>query len=410
MKLRNQLLALFCLLGFVAFGVFYVRLWVVQKPFGIILFICDGLVAPQLTAARLFEGGADHRLSLESFPHLALVANHAQDFAVPDAAAAATALATGVKVNHRSVSMGADGQPLRTLLEMARAQDRGTGLVTTGHLTDPTPAAFYTQIADMRNVEQIAANLTEKAALDVALGGGGSDFTPEAKGGRRKDGRDLLSELRNQRRTMVTTKADLESAANYQEYGLLGVFSPGALAFSDQIESGSQQPSLADMVRRAIQFLEVNRQGYLLVVDAALVSRAAEANEGERTIKETLALDQAISVATKYAGEKSLIIAVGKHAIGGLTLNGYPARQDRGVALLGTTAMGHPSLTWATGPNGPAAPVAPASGKTEPAAFQTPSALHSAQDVIAVGKGNGAEKLRGFIDNTEIFRILQEAL
>src|SRR5213596_2283945 len=98
MKRRNQLLALFCLLLFVAFGVFYVRLWVVQKPFGIMLFVCDGLVARHLTAARLFEGGADHRLALESFPHLALLRNDARDFAVPDAAAAATAFATGVKV------------------------------------------------------------------------------------------------------------------------------------------------------------------------------------------------------------------------------------------------------------------------------------------------------------------------
>ena len=36
-----------------------------------------------------------------------------------------------------------------------------------------------------------------------------------------------------------------------------GVFTPGAMAFSDEIESGSQQPSLADMVRRAIEFLQV---------------------------------------------------------------------------------------------------------------------------------------------------------
>ena len=42
-KWRNQLLALFCLIVFFAFGVFYFRYWVVQKPFGIILFIGEGL-------------------------------------------------------------------------------------------------------------------------------------------------------------------------------------------------------------------------------------------------------------------------------------------------------------------------------------------------------------------------------
>ena len=64
MKLRNQLLALFCLLVFAGFGFLYVRAWVVQKPFGIILFVSDSLVTRHLTAARLYEGGADHKLAI----------------------------------------------------------------------------------------------------------------------------------------------------------------------------------------------------------------------------------------------------------------------------------------------------------------------------------------------------------
>jgi hypothetical protein len=52
-KWRNQLLALFCLFLFLAFGVFYFKYWVIQKPFGIILFIGEGLDAQQLAAARV---------------------------------------------------------------------------------------------------------------------------------------------------------------------------------------------------------------------------------------------------------------------------------------------------------------------------------------------------------------------
>ena len=172
------------------------------------------------------------------------------------------------------------------------------------------------------------------------------------------------------------------------------------MAFSDEVESGSQQPSLSDMVRRAIEFLQVNGSGYLLIVDAGLVTEAAERSQGERTINETLAMDHAVATAVKYAGDASLIVAVGKHGIGGLTLNGYPLRQDHGVALLGTTASGYPSLTWATGP---------ATGN-EPAAFPTPSALNTAEDVIAAAKGPGAEKFHGFLDSTAIFDLLRDAL
>lgn len=404
MKLRNQLLALFCLLIFVAMGVLYFQVWVVQKHFGIIVFVSDGMVARHLTVARLYEGGAEHRLALDAFPYTALVANSARDFAVPDAAAAATALATGERVNHRNVAFDYRGQPLRTLLEIAKGQGRTVGIVTNAQLTDPAPAAFFAHVPNADDRDTIAAQLVDSARVDVVLGGGSRYFVPVGEKAGRKDGRDLLTELQKKGCEIVRTKADLENASTYRDRGITGIFAPGALAFSDEIESGSQQPSLSDMVRRAIEFLQVNNRGYLLIVDAGLVTEAAIRNQGERTINETLAMDRAVATAVKYAGDESLIVAVGKHAIGGLTLNGYPLRQDHGMALLGTTASGYPSLTWATGPNGPPAP------GTEPAAFQTPSALNTAEDVIVAAKGPGSEKFHGFLDSTMIFELLQEAL
>jgi alkaline phosphatase len=135
------------------------------------------------------------------------------------------------------------------------------------------------------------------------------------------------------------------------------------------------------------------------------VTEAAKRNNGERALEETLALDHAIGTAVKYAGERSLIVAVGLHGVGGLTLNGHPLRQDRGVSLLGTTASGHPALTWATGPNGP-----PADAHKEPAAFQTTTALNTAEDVLLAAKGPGAEAFHGFLENTAIFELLRDAL
>jgi alkaline phosphatase len=260
----------------------------------------------------------------------------------------------------------------------------------------------------------------------VVLSGVRGEFTPVAKGGKRKDDRDLLAELQGRGWEVVKTKAELENAAGYRTGPIAGFFSEGSLAFSNQIESGSQQPSLSDMVRRAIEFLQVDSHGYVLVVDAALATTAAENNEGERLINETISLDHAINTAVKYAGDKSLILVAGKHATGGMSLNGYPLVQDHGVALLGVSASGQPAITWATGPNGPMPPAPPAppstgseappaprlssGAKSEPAAFQAASALNTAEDVLVVGRGAGAEKLHGFLDNTEIFRILRDAL
>src|SRR5437764_5152483 len=101
----------------------------------------------------------------------------------------------------------------------------------------------------------------------------------------------------------VRTKAELESAAADRTGPISGFFSNDQLAYSNQIESGSQQPSLADMVRRAIEFLQIHGKGYVLVVDAALATTATERNEGELALTETLSMDHAIATAVKYAGE-----------------------------------------------------------------------------------------------------------
>lgn len=409
-KLRNQLLALACIAVFLAIGYLYVRTWVVQKPFGVILFVSDSLVARHLTISRLYAGGAEYRLGLESFPHLALLRNAARDFAVPDDAAAASALATGVIGSHRRLSVDPQGKALTTISELARQKHRAIGIVTNGRLTAASPAAFYAHSADSLDSANLAVQLLERFRPEVALGGGARDFLPATRGGTRRDGRDLFEEFDKQGCEIARTKAELENLESFQEGGVLGVFGQDALAFSNDIDAASQ-PSLSDMVREAILFLENNRSGYFLVVDASLAGIAAERNEGEHAILETVALDRAIATAVKYAGDKSLVIAAGRHSTGGLSFNGYPLSQSSGVALLGNNPAGYPYLTWATGPNGPSqASGTPPRAKNEPAAFAAPSGMNNAEDVIALGRGAGSEKLSGFMDSTAIFEILQSQL
>ena len=58
MKWRNQLLALLCLAAFAGLGVLYFQHWVVQKPFGIILIIGEGLAPERIAVTRVYVGSA----------------------------------------------------------------------------------------------------------------------------------------------------------------------------------------------------------------------------------------------------------------------------------------------------------------------------------------------------------------
>jgi len=414
-RVRNRFIALVCLLGFVAMGfLFYVN-WVVQKPFAIIVFLTDNLTTSTLTAARIYEGGSDNRLHLEKFPHLGLLTTQANDFAVSDTAASVTAIATGQKVNNRSVGVDSSGKPLRNLIDVARSQNRAVGLVSNASISDTTPGVFFAKTGDPHDSLAIAAQLVDASNLDVILGGGEADFLPEHKDGRRKDGRDLMLEMRGKGFDIARNRSELASTPAWRAPKLFGIFSAGNLAFVDQIESSGSQPSLAEMVQQAIQLLQYNRKGYLLIVDAGLVGKAATQNEGERMLRELLALDNAVAAATAFAGENALILVAGKQSLGGLKLNGYPFRNDRGVAVVGINSQGIPSLTWSTGPGSRSdsgtttntvAPLAP----NEPSAFPTPAAVGIAEDGIIVGSGPGSELLDGFKDNTDVFRVVSEKL
>ena len=423
MKWRNQLLALFCLIVFAGLGVLYFQHWVVQKPFGIILFIGEGLAPQRLAAARLYTGGADARLTLESLPHFALLTNASKDFAAPDQAAAATALATGRKVNNRALALDED-KPLTSLLELARARGHATGLVTDGKLTDATCAAFYAHRAQADDADQLAADFATKPLVDVAMGGGIAHLLPQAKGGERSDDRDLLLELRGNGFDVVRTRAELEGVPVWRRPKLLGAFAGAEMAFTNQLEARKDQPSLADMVRRAVELLQYNPGGYLLVVDASLMRKAAQENTAERTLAETIELDRAVATARRYGGPRCTIIVCGDVAVGGLSLNGFPFRKDSGIALLGLNSGGQPWLTWATGPHGARTYGTPrnpslAAGEQqtemspeylEPAAVYNQSALNTVDDVLALGIGPGSERLQGSLDNTAIFELIADQL
>lgn len=405
-KIRNRLLALLCLLIFLAVGLVYYASWVVQKPFAVILIISDELTPSSLVAARIYGGGADNRLAIERFPALGLLSTHSADFAVADAASASTAIATGRKVNHKCLGQDANGRPLKTLADLAYERGRSVGLVTNGALSDPGPAAFYAQTGEPDSADAVAMQFVKNAAkFSLVLGGGAAHFVAEHQGGKRPDGRDLFLDLRSSGFEIVRTRAELASTPTWRAPKIAGFFSDGPMAFAEDVALAASQPSLAEMVSRAIQLLEVNRRGYLLIVDASLPRQSALMNNAEQMLREILQVDSAVSSALAFAGENSLVVVAGRLATGGLRLNGHPFRGDRGVAIVGKNMRGIASFTWSTGPG-----QGSAEEPTEPSAVRLPAAIEVAEDAVVVGVGPGAEELAGFHDHTDIFRILAKYL
>ncbi len=423
MKWRNQLLALFCLLVFLGLGVLYFRYWVVQKPFGIILFVAEGLDPRTLAAARVYADRADKPLAMDALQHTALLKNYSQDSTRADAAAAATAFSTGAKVNNGAIAIDPEGHDLPTLLQLARAAGRMTGLVSNGSITSPTAAAFYAHSLTTDEHADFALQLTEKAHLDLVLGGAAGDFYPRTDGGNRTDNRRLLAELETAGYEIVRTLQDLEEIPRWRRAKLFGFFGGAELAYNDDADRTDDQPTLADMVRRAIELLQFNRGGYVLVVDVALIRKAVEENATERALRETVELDRAISVALEYAGNKSAVFVCSDVTNTDRPITRRPAASaEETPAAPSAAAEEKPPVAADDSTPAEAEPLAEVASSAAPTPDSTPEqqlseaddaeeeAIPPAEDVVAFGSGLGTESLHGILDNTAVFKIIRDNL
>ena len=259
-KWRNQLLALSCLIAFFAFGVFYFRYWVIQKPFGIILFIGEGL-NPQILAAARVQSGNDP-LAIDSLDYTALLRNSSADSAVPDLPAAATALATGTKVVNGRLAVDAEDRPLANLLERAREAGRMTGLITNGRLTVPPSAAFYGHTSAPNKWEDLARQLVDAGDLDLIMGGGATDFLPLSQGGRRPDEIDLLKIAGDNGYDLARNLAELEEVPLWSRYAEVQLSHPCSIRRRPRMP-GPDDHIQRPVYRRASQKRRVYRGGFL---------------------------------------------------------------------------------------------------------------------------------------------------
>ena len=423
MKLRNRLIALVCLIIFLTLGFLLFLSTSPRKPFAVILFVADNINPSSLSAARLYSGGGDARLQLEEFPNTALCRNAANDFSVPDHASASTQIAGGRRVNQNALCIDAEGARLNSLLEEAAAAGRSTGLVTSGSLTGPTAAAYYAKSLNAANTPDVARQFSSHAPFDFVVGGGAGDFeTQEKKDDKEAPAKESPQARQNGHDGMATLRTlnEIESQPFWKKTPRLGLLSSGAL-HETWGSQDSETPALSDLVRVAIKNLQTNRRGYLLVVDDPSIAAAAAGNDGETMLGRILSFDQAVSTARHYAGDDALIVVTGRENIGGLQLNGYPFLRDKGVAILALNNQGYPSICWSTGPGysieGSGEMILKKKGTppspgilSQPSAYRLPNAEGTAGDVLAFGLGQGSEQIHGFLNLTDLNRIIRDSL
>jgi alkaline phosphatase len=328
----------------------------------VILFVGDGTGLSTIHAASLHGYGEPQKLYIQRMPYLGWSETSSASRWVTDSAAGMTAIVTGQKTHNGVISQGADavrgqkdGRPLKTILEYAEEKGLLTGVVTNSPLADATPAATYAHANDRATFGQIFRYVVEPCygdGVDVAIGPGVERIVTETQA----LGIDLPAALQKKGYRYVQDDREGIRKAASDKQRLVGLF---ASAGEFDIEFATDA---------ALDILERSQQGFFLMVESNNHSK-----DVLHTLDRTVKMDRLIEkVAERMKGTDTLIMFTADHS--------YDMR------LTGGGAKGENLL-----------PSVVVQGN------------HAAEEVLVAAQGPGAEKVRGFMRNTQLFDVMMDA-
>ncbi|NRD27306.1 alkaline phosphatase [Frigoribacterium sp. VKM Ac-2836] len=403
----------------------------------VILLIGDGMGDSEITSARNYAYGAGGTLpGIDALPLTGQYttysvykdgANKGKPDYVPDSAATGSAWATGTKTYDNAISVDVDGVPQDTLLEIAKANGRKTGNVSTAELQDATPAVQAAHVAARScygpdSVTQCGADALDQGGLgsiseqiigtraDLTLGGGAASFGQAARAGQWQ-GDTLFAQAQDRGYQVVRDAAGLDAlAAADQAQPVLGTFTDGnfptryaattATVGGADLAPQTCQPnparlssglSLRSLTEKSIDLLDTGDQGFFLQVEGASIDKRDHSADACGQIGEVLDLDEAVQSALAFAKAdgNTMVIVTADHAHTSQIVDSTPpATLSTALTTVDGTTM---KIAYGT---------AAAGGSQQ----------HTGTQLRVAGYGPGAANVVGLIDQTDNFFTIVNAL
>jgi alkaline phosphatase len=310
----------------------------------VIVMIPDGCDETIQTVARWYKG---KDLQIDKMQN-ASVKVHMANSVIPGSAAAATSFATGQKTTVRFLGVGPrrgdllsiydpedmapEYAPVASILEAAKLKGMSTGIAATSRVTHATPAAFACHIEDRGWDNDIMEHMVYNN-IDVVFGGGARHLIPKDEKytttfgatwkGKRTDGENLMDVLLKRGYRFVDNRDDMLQLNAGKVWGLFD--DSHMQPDMDRKHFAVHEPSLAEMVQKAIDLLSNNPNGFLLMVEASQVDWAGHNNDPIYMVTDFIAFDNAVKVACDFAEKdgRTLVLAYPDHNTGGMKIGHY---------------------------------------------------------------------------------------
>ena len=395
----------------------------------VFLFIGDGMSTPQRMIAEEFSMKLGYgKLEINHMPYHGTTRTASANSLVTDSAAAATAIACGVKTNNYKLGVGPDNKRLESVAEVAKKKGKKVGIITSVTINHATPGGFYAHQENRKLYYRIGLDLI--ASNFDYFGGGGMAGAADKKNDPAYRGNIYELAKKAGYKVVFGRKGFDSVTANDKKVWAIG--SEGNLPYN--INGSQGLPTLADFTRQGIQVLD-NPNGFFMMVEGGAIDMAGHANLAAENLHEVLGFNKAVKVAMEFAKKHpndTLIVVTGDHETGGMTMgfagSGYNLWVDRLTHqkmsvydfqnLVKAIQKKNPKLTFddikddITKNFG----LKFTDDKKDPmhvnakAGIGWTSGAHTALPVLTTTQGKNAEVFKGMIDNTDISKRLKSMM
>ncbi|MCE7067066.1 alkaline phosphatase [Dyadobacter sp. CY326] len=265
----------------------------------IILLIGDGMGLAQIHAGLTGNAG---KLNLAQFLNIGFSKTASSDNYITDSAAGATAFATGKKTRNRAIGVDSNLVPAKSIVKDFQAAGKKIALISSGDITDATPASFYAHRPERSLMDSIAKDYFSNQ-VDILIGGGMEHFE-----------RTGVAEQLTKKGVTVSGKWEALSTVK-APFLLLDPHN------AKSIQNGRGN-FLTDSFKKAIQEFKTNKSGFFMMAEGAQIDYGGHANIVSYAVNEMLDFDKLVGEALRFADSngETLIIVTADHETGGLTL------------------------------------------------------------------------------------------
>ena len=271
-----------------------------DKPVkNVILLIGDGTGLAQLYAGYTANKAALNIFKMQS---IGLSKTSSYDNFVTDSAPGATSISSGEKTKNRYVGVDHTGAALPLIPMFLAKKNIKTGLVTSGDITDATPADFYAHRSDRDSSAAIFGDLAQ-SPVQLIMGAGNKSFNAAIR-------KDL-----NDHQFNVTSSMD--SIRNGETTKWVVLDQKASLSILNGRDNW-----LPQAFSKTLQLLSANKQGFFIMTEGAQIDHGGHANNLPYVATEVIDFDEVVGRAMQFADSngETLVIVTADHETGGLSL------------------------------------------------------------------------------------------